>query len=117
MKYGACLLVAFACSGAFASEPGQPLSPEDFVLALPGLSATTVLLVLPLGWGRNGFRFGRVAFDVEGNQYTFREEQFGACGGTAFHRHHLFHLRPDATEDEVAYMTDRCFNPNIPAWG
>lgn len=33
MKFTAVLLVASACSGAFASEPGQPLDCSDFVLA------------------------------------------------------------------------------------
>jgi len=35
----AVLLVAFACSGAFASEPGQPPDCSDFVFLEPGHSA------------------------------------------------------------------------------
>ena len=38
----AVLLVAFAFSGAFASEPGQPLDCSDWVFLKPGLSCTTI---------------------------------------------------------------------------
>jgi hypothetical protein len=38
MRIAAVLLVAFACSGAFASEPGQPLDCSDWVFLEPGLT-------------------------------------------------------------------------------
>ena len=38
MRFAACLLVAFAYSGAFASEPGQPLDCSDWVSMKPGVS-------------------------------------------------------------------------------
>ena len=40
MKYAACLLVAFACSGAFASELGNPLDCSDWIMVEPGLSCS-----------------------------------------------------------------------------
>ena len=40
MKYAAGLLVAFACSGAFASEPGNLLDCGDWVILEPGLSCS-----------------------------------------------------------------------------
>jgi hypothetical protein len=40
MKFTTAFLVAFACSGALASEPGQPLDCSDWVFNEPGHSCT-----------------------------------------------------------------------------
>ena len=45
MRFAAVLLVAFACSGLFASDPGQPLDCSDWVFLEPGLSCSTILPV------------------------------------------------------------------------
>jgi len=47
MKYAAAILaVAVACSGAFASEPGQPLDCSDMTFDAPGL---TCRVLAPFG--------------------------------------------------------------------
>ena len=38
MRFATVLLVAFACSGAFASELGSPLGCEDWTVVAPGLT-------------------------------------------------------------------------------
>jgi len=38
MRYAAAILVAFACTGAFASEPGSHMDCSDMVFHVPGLS-------------------------------------------------------------------------------
>jgi len=40
LKRAAAFLVGFACSGAFASQPGQPFDCSDWVYSEPGLSCT-----------------------------------------------------------------------------
>ena len=74
MKYAACLLVAFASSGAFASEVGQPLDCSDWTILVPGItcSASTPLGLLNAAcslWVSSG---GNLAIDNEGYRYALR---------------------------------------------
>jgi hypothetical protein len=77
MRFPACLLVAFVCSVADASQPGQPFDCSDWVFVAPGLSCS-VLLPPPLpantidaAWWARGNNF---VIDNEGYMLIVRED-------------------------------------------
>ncbi len=123
MRFIAALFVTFACSGAFASDPGQPLSAEDFVLDLPGLSAESVLArgTCPVGSGdptEPWWCYRAVApptFDAAGFQYAFQSVlvQLGQCAGPGqAYRWNLVRLDKLGTQGQVAHIEPRCSSPS-----
>ena len=67
MRFSAVLLVAFACSGAFASEPGQPLDCSDMTFDEPGLTCRTLApFGVPATYGSYFSRGSNIAIDNEG---------------------------------------------------
>ena len=103
----ACLVVAFACSGAFASEPGQPLDCSDWVFLVPGLSCTTIAPFAEF-WPNSlqEFLFRGVQREVDnaGDMFVIRGPR--GIPGAPGQRAEL--VRFDGqTETVVAYIADR----------
>jgi hypothetical protein len=116
MRFAVFLFVAFACSGAFASEPGQPLDCSDWVMDQPGLSCSTEI-ALPCS-GPNGYlavcAYGIPAqADNEGSLLYLNTIGTGGtyCGGNpeylAIRRHELTRLR-NGVEELIAHVQERC---------
>ena len=111
MRFVACLLVAFVCSGAFASEPGQPLDCSDWVFLEPGHSCEKVIDVTVTSTGIGG---SDTQFDNQGRFFRLNPVmslQIGACprpdGLRAMYRTRLEWF-DGQTWIAIAYVDDRC---------
>jgi len=85
MRFATALLVAFACLGAVASEPGQPLDCSDMVLGLPGLTCAPVGSFpqtdsLFMGRGQN------MAIDNDGYLYVGEHTPIGSPSSITIRR-------------------------------
>jgi hypothetical protein len=116
MRFAALLLVTFAYSGAFASEPGQPLDCSDWVFLEPGLSCRMV--VDPCGVnvpneacfnipGRHADNSGGV---LEVRQVVVSLPPCPPTGATPSVRIQITRLVA-GTRSTVAYLQDRCGVP------
>jgi hypothetical protein len=113
MRFAACLLVAFACSGALASEPGQPLDCSDWVIVAPGL---TCRAYIPYPCHNNSgghftacFRTPSGTGDNEGNTIWFGQDYYpGPCG---FLLRHSLYRSSDHGDELLAYVDERCVDP------
>jgi hypothetical protein len=82
MKLAAVLFVAFACSGAFASEPGQPLDCSDWVFVAPGLSVLPWSLPIAEDKLQYALLNARAAFDSTGQALQIKHcNDSVLCGG------------------------------------
>jgi hypothetical protein len=121
MKLAACLLVAFACSGAVASEPGQPLDCSDWVFLEPGLTCTTKIaypcrfpVPSALGPACSLFGAGLTALDNSGTLYRterrLSRQADGSlipCGNHVLRQIDLIRVSA-AGESTIAYLRDHC---------
>jgi parallel beta-helix repeat protein len=105
--------VAFACSGAFASEPGQPLDCSDWVFLQPGYSCTRFG---PPGDGSAQEGFGTTAqFDNQGRFFRVSNRgvtPIGLCGAQTRYRIALQWL-DGAAWNTLAYVDERCTSPGV----
>jgi len=113
MRFGAVLLVAFACSGAFASEPGQPLDCTDFVFTDASYSCVHFsrpcpdIATCPMG-GED-----RVA-DNTGAIVYLRHVSLSRCDCDSHERWRLEIHRFDGIADTVlGFLEERCFGPQV----
>jgi hypothetical protein len=115
MKYAAVLVVAFACSGAFASEPGQPLDCSDMFFPASGLSCA---VVAPMGQVGGPFYERGVGsvFDNDGHTIVGQTLDDGtvellrsANGGQSFEVLARIALRvnQDGSQDRVRFPDNR----------
>jgi hypothetical protein len=116
MRCAAVLFLAFACSGAFASEPGQPLDCRDWVFLTPGLSCAPWVAAncaaIPQPSSFCTPNLSSAVFDNEGRQYAFRTISGGAscCAqpGVCNPCNRFAVVRYDgANESIVAYLDTR----------
>jgi len=111
MRFAAVLVVAFACSGAFASEPGQPLDCSDWVFLEPGYSCVR------FGDGKEGsaqlYLGSFTQFDNQGRFFRLSPilaEPIGVCANQTLFRTRLEWLDAE-TWRTLAYIDDRCVSP------
>jgi len=105
MRFAGVLLVAIACSCAFASEPGQPIDVNDWVVLDPTLQVQTWIArtgdcrvtqtTNPPSCHLGVFMFADTgssdgntdnigsALDAAGNHWLLRQESPGGCPGLA----------------------------------
>jgi hypothetical protein len=108
MRFAAALFVAFACSGAFASDPGSHLDCSDWVLLQPGLSCRELLPIDCSADPRCTKGVPSQADNV-GNVFRIRQRQIGFCGAYAQNRVELLAFNEATSSDTViAYLDDRC---------
>jgi hypothetical protein len=113
----AALLIAVACSGVFASEPGQPLDCSDWVFLEPGLSCRTV--IQQCDQDSNGYICQNVAgrpADAAGGILTVRMRDLPTptpcpTAGTINYRIEVSRMR-DGTRSVIAVLTPRCGSAN-----
>ena len=118
MRYAACLIVAFACSGTFASEPGKPLDCSDWVFVEPGYACVRM-------FGGPGTQspgeLSPVQFDNSGRLFRFGPSVvIGDCGPgqNSFEpRRTTIEWRNGESWEVFAYIDDRCVTPAFEAWG
>jgi len=107
MKYAACAAVAIACSGALASEPGQPLDCSDFVFMPPGYTCVRLF-----GGADRPGDLSPVQFENTGRLFRFGPRTYiGRCGpGASIYRHSMEWRNGDVWT-LFAYVDDRCVPP------
>jgi len=109
----------FTTGLVMASDPGQPLRGEDFVMLTPGLTAESVFAPYtcptdPYSWcwvTNDG-----ATFDSVGNQYGLRVETIPlSCTppGQAY-RWTVTRLTPSGVSENLAYIQTRCVLPQGP---
>lgn len=76
MRSAACLIVAFVCSGAFASQPGQPLSFEDWQVTDPTYSLELVVPPMDCSAGPTLQCTANTAFGLDANGYFWTLRKF-----------------------------------------
>lgn len=109
MRFAVSLLVAFACSGAFASQPGQPLDCADWVFDEPGHTCTQVS---PYDCATNPVcvKGSNVQVDTQGRLLWTRQVQLPVnCLGAYLYEIQV--VAKDLTngiEKVVAHLADRC---------
>jgi len=110
MRFAAVFLIAFACSGALASEPGSPIDCSDWVLVEPGL---TCLPWEPFPCPEDGdfcHRGGAsTTFDNEGRLLSIRFNYLpdpSCVRGSRIRMSVVF--RDGTSEGLLAYVDDRC---------
>ena len=112
----AAVLVAFACSAAFASEPGQPLDCSDWVYleaghsCTPWISANCAATPQPSSFCVPNL--GSAVFDNEGRQYALRAISGGATcclpSGSCTPCNRFAIVRYDGSNESiVAYLDTR----------
>jgi len=108
MKYAACLLVAFACSGALASEPGQPLDCSDVVFLQPGYACSDYI-PFPCVGCENLSLHGAV-IDNQGRLIKARVDYPGECasGGVSDYRYSFEYWNGTAWT-VLARLDTRCY--------
>jgi len=111
----AIFVAAFACSSAFASEPGQPLDCSDWVFVEPGYSCTRLFGGIS---GQSPSELSAVQFDNDGRLFRFRpSDAIGACGpgqNGFVTRRHPIEWRNGESWQLFAYVDDRCVTPSSP---
>jgi hypothetical protein len=112
MRFAAVLLFVVACSGALASEPGQPLDCSDWVMLEPGLACSTVI---PADCSTTPVcsRGANMIIDNTARQVFIRSGgQIGNCGNAILYRTEIVAVaRNSSTETRLAYVLDRCGAP------
>jgi len=122
MRVATVLLVAFACSGAFASEPGQPLDCSDWVFLRPGFSCTDIVPFpcldpsgnTMLACNSNGFA---APIDNAGRQFFGRVDWVSDpldCGGYSQPSHKrvsIWMLDGSGVQSLLAFQDERCGVP------
>jgi hypothetical protein len=114
MRPAAVLLVAFAFSAAFASEPGQPLDCSDMQFSVPGLSC---VVLAPFGQPGIGFftRGSDLVVDNDGYSiiaqqspdfYSAVELHRSANGGQSFEVLARIAPRSDQSPQDIIRFTD-----------
>ena len=112
----AAFVVAFACSCAFASEPGQPLDLSDWVLVAPGHSWVDVV-PYPGDENHDACRAGDGGTGVDargGKLFITQEELPVACGNYGPLYRWSLKYALGATVNLIAYVDDRCVSPTGP---
>ena len=111
MRFSAVLLVAFACSGTFASEPGQPLDCSDWVILAPGYSCVERRVCEDLN--RDGSCWvGTDVIHVDVASALVRAIAVSTgtfCGANPLNRVEVF--RDTDVRAVIAYVDDRCVDP------
>lgn len=112
MRFAAVVFVAFVCSGAFASEPGQPLNCSDWVFYEPGYSCSNAPPVECPG-PRLCDATQTAVPDNERGILSFKQTDFPiwGCGNASTRRTSL--VRMDLVtgiETVIATLDDRCDN-------
>ncbi len=104
MRVAILLFVAFACLGAFASEPGQPLDCSDWVFTQPGYACARLF-----GGVERPGNLSPVQSDNTGRIFRFGPSALiGTCAlGAEIYRHPLEWRNGDVWT-LFAYVDDRC---------
>jgi hypothetical protein len=121
MKYVSVVAIGLACSGAFASQPGQPLDCSDWVFLQPGLSCAPWVAPDFCAPDPNGPfchpNLGSAALDNDRMQYAVRVIPGGAAcclsAGSCTPCTRFALVRFDgAAETMIAYLDER-FNGHM----
>lgn len=115
MRFAACLLVAFACSGALASEPGTPIDCSDLIWLLPGYSCSLYMPHDPTPNWRT-WMGGKGANEIADNEghlvalhFTYIEP---FTGDAILTRARTSLVRTNGQNEEtIGYFEDRAYGP------
>lgn len=115
------------CIPILASEPREPLDASDIVFFIPGLTATDFLprCECDVPWcfndldrsdnsqagdNRGPYVWDQPVIDADGYQYAFRHEGLVTCNGSWRKRRYIIRMSTSGTQEDVAYIEDRCFS-------
>ena len=114
MRFAVCVFVAFACSGVFASEPGQPLDCSDWAPVVPGAVFDFPVITT------EGLLLGRADLDPAGRQVSIvscADPSPGPNCNTTCSCNQLCVVVQDPMTGQrttLAYVRGRCGDPGHP---